>query len=100
MIKRGFYKFGSGMLIRVPYNVVPGQTVYSLIEPEFSNKNEWEIDDEVVTEVGSKGFFVSGTRPAEEDMSIFFPWSDVGVEVFLSREAAIAEANIRNKLLK
>lgn len=81
----------------MPYNVVPGQTVYSLIEPEFSNKNEWEIDDEVVTEVGSRGFFISGNRPAEEDMSIFVSWEEIGKEVFLSRNEAMAELASKNE---
>ena len=96
VIKENFLRCGGAMLIRVPYDVVPGQTVYSLIEPEYSDNNEWEIEDEMVTEVGSRGFFVSGCRPAEEDRAIFFPWSDVGVEVFFSREAAENKIKMRN----
>lgn len=88
MIKRGFYKFGNAMLIRVPYHVVPGQKVWAMIEPEFSDDGVWEIEEERVTEVRSRGLWVSGCRPSADDFGCFFSWDKIGKEVFLSRDEA------------
>lgn len=43
--------------------------------------DEWYIADETVTEVGSRGCFVSGYRPARDDIDSFFPWENFGVQV-------------------
>jgi hypothetical protein len=64
-----------------------GQRVYTLLDQEI-----WDGDDliaeELVSEVGSRGFWISGCNPPQNDMGIFFGWDKIGKEVFLSHDEA------------
>lgn len=57
-----------------------GDTIYALSEdgPEGLT----------VTEVGSKGCFVSEFDPPEQDLGWYFPYEDEGTEWFLNKEEA------------
>ena len=50
--------------------------------------DEITIEECTVTEVGVRGFWMSGFVPAANDMSLFTPWHELGREVFLSIEKA------------
>lgn len=70
----------------VPLN--PGDSVYWLLEDDG-----WYISDpEIVADVGTKGFYLSGVRDSTEpgDNPSFIPWDEIGKTVFLSREEAEA----------
>lgn len=64
-----------------------GQKVYTLLDQEI-----WDDDDliaeELVSEVGSRGFWISSCYPPQNDMGFFFCWDKIGKEVFLSRDEA------------
>ena len=64
-----------------------GQKVYTLLDQEI-----WDDDDliaeELVSEVGSRGFWISSCYPPQDDMGIFFGWDKIGKDVFLSRDEA------------
>lgn len=74
----------------VPLN--PGDSVYWLLED-----NGWYVTDpEIVADVGTKGFYLSGVRDSDEpgDNPSFIPWDEIGKSVFLSHkeaEAALAK---------
>lgn len=73
--------------INIPYDVMVGQKVYTLLDDQI-----WDDDDliaeELVSEVGSRGFWISSYNPPQDDMGIFFGWDEIGKEVFLSRDEA------------
>ncbi len=58
-------KVGDKIYVAI-YDFVPGQ---------------WYIADETVTEVGSRGCFISGYRPARDDIDSVIPWENFGVQV-------------------
>ena len=62
-----------------------GQTVYMLFDEELA---EDPISEETITEVGTRGFWLSSFLPARDDMSTFVSWEDVGSRAFFSRTAA------------
>ena len=65
-----------------------GQTVCMLLED--TDKETDPISVEVITEVGTRGFWLSGFTPSRDDMSVFVPWEDVGTRAFFSRYSAEA----------
>lgn len=69
-------------VILPPCNV--GDTVYWIL-PYF---NEWYVSEDTVTEVGSKGFWVS-EFPYADGMNDFTSWDEFGKTVFLTREDAV-----------
>ena len=75
-------------VIVLPHRVEIGQEVYALLDKDFSDVPEERIAECTVTEVGSRGFWVSGFVPPQDDMGDFFLWEKVGEEVFFSREDA------------
>lgn len=78
-----------GNAIRIPYNVSIGQKVYALLDEDFSDIIEERVGECTVTEVGSRGFWVSSFVPPQDDMGEFFAWEKVGEEVFFSAEEAL-----------
>lgn len=72
--------------------IKPGDCVYWLLEDD-----DWYISDpEIVADVGTKGFYLSGVRDSDEpgDNPSFIPWDEIGKSVFLSHkeaEAALAK---------
>ena len=56
--------------INIPYDVMVGQKVYTLLDDQI-----WDDDDliaeELVSEVGSRGFWISSYNPPQDDMGIF-----------------------------
>ena len=76
----------NGRLFLTPVN--PGDSVYWLLEDDG-----WYISDpEIVADVGTKGFYLSGVRDSVEpgDNPSFVPWDEMGKSVFLSQEDAEA----------
>lgn len=66
----------------------PGDSVYWLLEDDG-----WYISDpEIIADVGTKGFYLSGVRDSVEpgDNPSFVPWDEIGKTVFLSHEEAEA----------
>lgn len=71
-----------------------GAKVYSVICDDLNN--EVFVSHSVVTEVGSRGFWVSGYVPDEDDMTDFFSWEQLGVTVYASElEASMAAEKVR-----
>lgn len=64
-----------------PCNV--GDTVYWIL-PDLDG---WHVSKDTVTEVGSKGFWVS-MYTETDDMDDFTSWDEFGKTVFLTREDA------------
>lgn len=63
-----------------------GDKAYFIIEDEqFKEKY---ISAEPITEVGSKGFWTSGSYIPSDDMTNFEPWETLGKTAFLSYEEA------------
>ena len=63
-----------------------GDTVYFILEDTL--EEGLFISGETVTEVCSKGFFVSEFQPPKGDLGFYTLWDDLGKNVFLSREEA------------
>lgn len=76
-----------------------GDTAYFLLEDDIP-VHKWYLSEEIVTEVGLKGFFVSSFVPAEEDLSNYTLYDEVGVTVFIDKRAAENECARRNKELE
>ncbi len=72
-------------VIAVPCKV--GDMAYFLIEDTIPT-HHWYISAEKITEVCSMGFFTSAFYPAENDFGNYIPYSELGNDVFLSKEAA------------
>ncbi len=64
-----------------------GDKVYALLEDDFP-VHKWYLSEEVVSDVSVRGIWLSGVVPAQDDHGIFCEWSEVGVEIFLSRDQA------------
>ena len=56
--------------INIPYDVMVGQKVYTLLDQEIWDGEDL-IAEELVSEVGSRGFWISGCYPPQDDMGIF-----------------------------
>lgn len=65
-----------------------GQTVYILLDDYGMEDDEDPISAEPITEVSTRGFWLSGFVGDPDDMTTFVPWERVGVDVFFTREAA------------
>lgn len=52
-----------------------GQKIYVWYENDYG---EEEVFEDVVTEVASKGCFVSAFDPPEDDLGIYYPYCDLG----------------------
>lgn len=68
-----------------------GDKMYFILDDEFVDEGDDPIGECTVTEVGARGFWVSGSDPAEDDMSDFTPWEDLGKTAFFSRSDAEKE---------
>lgn len=75
-----------GQLPVVVPPIYVGQTVYMLLE--YTDEETDPISEETITEVGTRGFWLSSFLPARDDMSTFVSWEDVGSRAFFSRTAA------------
>lgn len=64
-----------------------GDFVYFVLEDAIA-PGGWFISKERVTEIGSRGFFVSGYVGEEDDISVFRPWDELGKSVFLTQKDA------------
>lgn len=71
-----------------------GDTAYMLLEDNVP-VHKWYISEERVTEVGARGFWLSGVEPAEDDLGVFIPYDEVGSEAFFDRAAAEATMKIK-----
>ena len=74
-----------GRLLVLPCMV--GDIVYCIIE-KLDHEEESFISEETITEVGSKGFWLSAFNPAKDDMSNFEKWEVIGKTVFFTKEDA------------
>ena len=84
-----------GMHIRVPYAMEIGQKVYSVLDPTLYDGDA--VDEECVTDIGLRGFWLTGCRPYCNDHGVFIPWNRVGEDIFLTREEAERDAKRREK---
>lgn len=64
-----------------------GDTLYFVLEDDIP-EHRFYISEERVTEVCSKGFFISACFPAQDDLGEYFSWDSIGEEIFLTREEA------------
>lgn len=56
---------------------------------DVDDPGRWEIcEPQKITEVGPRGFWISGLLDEPDGTHMFTPWSALGSEAFLSREAA------------
>lgn len=53
----------AGNVIHIPYNLAIGQEVYALLDEDFSDVLEERVGECTVTEIGSRGFWVSDFVP-------------------------------------
>lgn len=84
------FLYGYGVI--VPPLII-GNKVYFILPDEIVDDGDDPICELTVTEVGARGFWVSGCDPAEDDMSAFTPWEDLGKTAFFSRSEAEKEKN-------
>lgn len=56
----------------------------------YMQVGEMVVDKLTVTEVASKGIFVSEFDPPEDDMGMYLPYEDEGDTWFLTEEEAMA----------
>ena len=68
-----------------------GNKVYFILPDEIVDDGDDPICELTVTEVGQRGFWVSACDPAEDDMSDFTPWDELGKTAFFSRSEAEKE---------
>ena len=73
-----------------------GGEVHIIIEDKLCEGGIYS-DPHTVTEVGSRGFWLSAYDPPRDDMSDFIDWSELGKTVFLSRQEAERAMKERNK---
>ena len=78
--------------------IVPALKIGDKVWYPTACDDEITIEECTVTEVGVRGFWMSGFVPAASDMSLFTPWHELGREVFLSIEKA--KEGIKKKLLR
>lgn len=65
-----------------------GAPVWFVVQ-DVDDPGRWEIcEPQKITEVGTRGFWISGLLDEPDGMHMFTPWSALGSEAFLSREAA------------
>lgn len=68
-----------------------GDPVWFVVR-DVDDPGRWEIcEPQKVTEVGTRGIWISGLLDEPDGMHMFTPWSALGSEAFLSREAAEAK---------
>ena len=75
------YLLSEGVIVP-PYNI--GDTVYVVCEDDEGNF----ISENKVTEVCSKGFFVSCYDPPQDDMGGFELYEEIGKTIFFSKQRA------------
>lgn len=77
-----------GRLLVLPCRI--GDPVWFVVQ-DVDDPGRWEIcEPQKVTEVGPHGFWISGLLDEPDGIHMFTPWSALGSEAFLSREAAEA----------
>lgn len=75
-----------GRLLVLPCKI--GAPVWFVVQ-DVDDPGRWEIcEPQKVTEVGTRGFWISGLLDEPDGTHMFTPWSALGSEAFLSREAA------------
>lgn len=78
-----------GRLLVLPCKI--GAPVWFVVR-DVDDPGRWEIcEPQKVTEVGPRGFWIGGLLDEPDGMHMFTPWSALGSEAFLSREAAEAK---------
>lgn len=77
--------------IELPYALKCGDPVYHVVEAE---KGEASINGQIIcdpmpiTEIGSKGFWISASIVDKTQIDDYIPYEEIGKTVFLSHEAA------------
>lgn len=69
-----------------------GDKVYWLLK----DREDYFVSEDTITEIGTKGFFVSAFLNNTEDISNFEPWESLGKTVFLTHEEAQALERLTN----
>lgn len=65
-----------------------GSTVWVCLDKDICDDPENLIDENTVTGIGIRGFWVSAYAPAQDDTELFITWDRLEKDVFLSRRAA------------
>lgn len=73
--------------------ILIGQMVYIV-----TDDTDDPISEEPITEVGTRGFWLSGCVPATDDMGLFIPWTDVGDTVFFRKADAMKALKIAREV--
>lgn len=64
-----------------------GDKLYCIIDGLILDEESF-VSEETVSEVGSRGYWLSGCVGGGDDMAIFEPWETIGKTAFRSREEA------------
>lgn len=73
-----------------------GIAVWLVLEDK-SAEGGWFISEEHVTDVGTRGIWLSAFDPPKDDHGNFIPWEQIGVDTFTTREEAEAALAERRK---
>lgn len=73
-----------------------GSTVWCVLEDKRA-EGGWFISEEHVTDVSTRGIWLSAFAPPKDDHGNFIPWKQVGVDTFTTREEAEAALAERRK---
>ena len=84
-----------GMNIRVPYAMEIGQIVYAVLDPTLCDGEI--VDEEYVTDIGVRGFWISAKRPYDRDHGNFIAWNQINNDIFFTLEDAKAAATLKLK---
>ena len=71
----------------IVFPVLPGDKIYMLLCDDVL-ENPWFISEETVTEVCSKGFYISSYVPPRDDRGPFISYDELSRGCFISFEAA------------
>lgn len=72
------------LYIKLPFEV--GKHIYTIAD-DFDSETPY-VSQETVTDISTKGVWISGFNPAQDDCSFLVPWEDFGKDFFLTPEDA------------
>ena len=89
ILKRMGDTFATNQAESTEASIEIGQTVWFLLDDD-TLPNGWSLSEDRVAAVGKDGFYVPGMIGPECDPAniCYIPYTDMGVEVFLTKEAA------------
>ena len=87
-------KQADGRLLEIPYKVKVGDNVWFLLDDEYAKDITEQIGEPVrITDVSSRGFWVSDLLDQPDLISLLIPWDEVrNGQCFFTYEEAVAAA--------